>query len=467
MPTLPIIPEYITVHLGAPNDTDAQNVTIPFIDYIQNVASSEIYPTWPDSALRANIYAQISFALNRIYTEYYRSRGYPFDITNSTAYDQYFVYERDIFDNIRNIVGEIFNSYLRRQGSVEPLYAQYCDGERVSCPGGLSQWGSVALAQQGLTPFEILQRYYGDTIELVTQVPVGSVEASAPSYPLQRGSTGDEVRVLQLRLNRISDNYPSIPKIIAPDGIFSDDTEAAVLRFQEIFQLTPDGIVGNATWYAIARIYAGVKRLNELYSEGIRLEEVTQQYPGVLQLGSIGGGVIALQFYLDFIEPYYNTGINVDIDGVFGESTREAVLNFQRFMGLTADGVVGEETWYVLYNAYRGIVAGIPVRYTDGQTIPFPGVTLQIGSESDDVRVLQEYLRYISERILEVPTLSITGYFGEQTRSAVEAVQSLFGLETSGVVGVVTWNAITSLYNDLYSGDQLQEGQYPGYALGE
>jgi peptidoglycan hydrolase-like protein with peptidoglycan-binding domain len=466
MATLPFIPDTITVHLGAPDDTSARNVTVPFIEYIQNVASSEIYPTWPENALRANIYAQISFALNRIYTEYYRSRGYPFDITNSTAYDQFFVYDREIFDNIRNIVNDIFNSYLRRFGNIEPLYAQYCDGIRVQCPGGLSQWGSVDLAQEGYTPFEILQNYYGDEIELVTDVPIGSIESSAPSYALQLGSTGDDVRILQIRLNRISNNYPSIPKIVQTDGIFTSDTEAAVLRFQEIFQLTPDGIVGNATWFAIERIYAGVKRLNELYSEGITLQEVAQQYPGVLQRGSMGMGVRNLQFFLNYIEPYYNTGITVDIDGIFGESTENAVLNFQKLMGLNADGIVGEDTWRALYNAYRGIVRQIPVRYIDGNTIPFPGSVLRIGSESEDVRVLQEYLNFISVRIPEVPSLSVTGYFGEQTQAAVQAVQELYGLDPNGIVGVITWNAITSLYNDLYQGERLEEGQYPGYEIG-
>ena len=466
MATLPFIPETITVHLGAPDDASARNVTVPFIEYVQNVASSEIYPNWPESALRANIYAQISFALNRIYTEYYRSRGYPFDITNSTAYDQFFVYDREIFDNIRMIVDDIFNSYLRRQGNIEPLYAQYCDGVRVQCPGGLSQWGSVTLAQQGYTPFEILQNYYGNNVELVTNVPLGSIESSAPSYALRLGSSGDDVRVLQIRLNRISDNYPSIPKIVRTDGIFTDDTEAAVLRFQEIFQLTPDGVVGNATWFAIERIYAGVKRLNELYSEGISLQEVTKQYPGSLQRGSIGMGVRNLQFFLNYIEPYYNTGITVDVDGVFGESTEQAVRNFQSLVGLPVDGIVGEETWRAIYNAYRGIVREIPVRYTDGNTIPFPGSLLRIGSESPDVRVLQEYLNFISERISEVPALSVTGYFGEQTQAAVQAVQRLYGLDPNGLVGVITWNAIASLYSDLYQGERLNEGQYPGYEMG-
>ena len=238
---IPFIPETITVHLGPPN-SDAPNVTVPFIDYVTNVASSEIYPTWPESAIRANIYAQISFALNRVYTEFYRARGYDFDITNSTASDQYFVNNRDYFENISEIASEIFNSYIVRQGSVEPLFAQYCDGVRVSC-NGLSQWGSVELANQGYTPYEILQYYYGNDINIVRDAPIMNVSSSSPATPLRLGSGGNEVRTLQLRLNRISDNYPSIPKIASPDGVFSFDTENAVKRFQEIFGLTPDGIV--------------------------------------------------------------------------------------------------------------------------------------------------------------------------------------------------------------------------------
>ena len=198
---LPVIPENITVHLGRPTES-ARNVTVPFADYIKNVASSEIYPTWPENALRANILAQISFTLNRIYTEYYRSRGYDFDITNSTAFDQSFVYGRDIFENISQIVDEIFNEYVRRSGSVEPLFAVYCDGINVQC-NGVSQWGSVELANQGLTPYEILQYYYGDGIELVTDVPVVGSITSYPGTPLRLGSNGDEVYFVQTRLNRI------------------------------------------------------------------------------------------------------------------------------------------------------------------------------------------------------------------------------------------------------------------------
>ena len=250
---VPYIPEYITVHLGSP-DSSAPNVTVPFVDYIANVASSEIYPTWPENAIRANMYAQISFALNRIYTEYYRTRGYDFDITNSIAIDQSFVNGRDIFDNIQSLARELFTSYISRQGFVEPLYAQYCDGIEIQC-NGLSQWGSVTLAEQGYSPYDILTYYYGDNIDIVTDAEVRGLTDSLPLYPLQTGSTGDDVRTLQIRLNRISDNYSAIPKINPPFGVFSFDTEEAVKEFQRAFNLTPDGIVGQKTWYTIQQIY--------------------------------------------------------------------------------------------------------------------------------------------------------------------------------------------------------------------
>ena len=465
MPDTPVIPETITVHLGAPS-TPAQNVTIPFLDYVTNVASSEIYPTWPENAIRANIYAQISFALNRIYTQYYRSRGYDFDITNSTAIDQSFVNGRDIFDNIREIAGEIFNSYVRRQGSVEPLFTAYCDGVEVTC-NGLSQWGSVDLANRGLSPYEILTTYYGDDIDIVTDVPVQGLDVAPPSAPLRVGSVGDDVRTVQIRLNRIAQNYPAIPKIVQTDGIFVEDTEAAVRTFQEIFNLTPDGIVGRATWYAIQAIYAGVKRLNELDSEGIRLEEVSKQFPEVLREGDSGSGVLSLQYYLSFLAAYYNTIPAVTIDGSFGPATRAAVTDLQTTFGLVPDGIVGTETWETMYRAYLGIVGTVPENYTVSGAIPFPGVVLRQGADSPSVRVLQEYLNRISQTYPSIPSVTPTGYFGNQTESAVRAFRAQFGLPASGAVDAVAWTAIADLYADLIASDSLQDGQYPGFAVGE
>ena len=461
---LPIIPESVTVHLGAPN-SNAPNVTVPFIDYITNVASSEIYPTWPENAIRANIYAQISFVLNRIYTEFYRTRGYDFDITNSTAYDQSFVNGRDFFENISEIVGEIFNSYVVRQGSVEPLFTAYCDGVEVTC-GGLSQWGTVTLAEQGYTPYEILQYYYGDDIDIRMNVPVENVTASLPERPLRLGSAGDDVRQIQIRLNRISDNYPSIPKIAIPDGVFSFDTEDAVRRFQEIFSLTPDGIVGKDTWYRIQFLYNAVKKLNELNSEGITLEEVTDQFDEAATPGETGDQVRNIQYLLAYISLFYDSIPQVALDGIYGPATEAAVRAFQETFDLPVTGEVDLATWDVLYRTYLGFLETIPFKYTEGVTLPYPGVPLRLGSESDTVRLLQEYLNFIAEFYPQIPTVQVTGYFGTQTQNAVLAFQQFAGITQNGTVAANTWNEITELYRDLYLGSRLNEGQYPGYEVG-
>lgn len=461
---LPFIPETITVHLGAP-DSNAENVTLPFDEYITNVASSEIYPTWPESAIRANIYAQISFALNRIYTEYYRSRGYDFDITNSTAFDQSFIKGRDYFENVGRIVSEIFDSYIVRQGSVEPLFTAYCDGREVNCEG-LSQWGTVSLANQGYTPYEILQYYYGNDINIINDVPVQVPNSSLPPRPLRLGSGGDEVRTVQLRLNRISDNYPAIPKIALPDGVFSFDTEDAVKSFQETFSLEPDGVVGRATWYKILFVYNAVKRLNELNSEGITLSEVTKQYAGESKLGDSGSAIKNIQYFLNYLSEFYSEIPQVEIDGIYGPSTENAVKAFQRFFELPITGTVDLSTYDTLYRTYLGFIESIPFRYLDGEIYPYPGIPLRIGSESEVVRLLQEYLNYISQFFGQIPSVSPTGYFGERTEEAVIAFQRLNGINPSGTVASETWNAITSLYEDLFLGNRLNEGQYPGYNVG-
>lgn len=459
---LPFIPETITVHLGRP-DEDAPNVTVPFMDYIMNVASSEIYPTWPEEAIRANILAQISFALNRYYTQYYRSRGYDFDITNSTAFDQYFVNGREIFDNIRDIVGDIFNQYVTRQGNVEPLFTQYCDGVRVSCQG-LSQWGTVDLANQGYTPYEILQYYYGNDIN-ISPAPIGSANVPQPVLPIRLRSVGNDVRTLQLRLNRIAANYPSIPKIDLVDGIFGEETEAAVRRFQEIFGLTVDGIVGQGTWYAVQRIYNSVKRLSELDSEGLTYNEVALNFPNVLQYGDRNVGVQYLQYLISYLSAFYDTIPNITVDGIFGEETRQAVQAVQRTFGLPEDGIVGRRTWDAITNAYYGIISTIPLSYEPGVVVPYPGTILRVGSDSEAVRLMQEYLYQISLSIPEIPSVTPTGYFGQQTRNAVIAFQNFAGLPADGYVNAITWNKITDVYMDVFESSQLNEGQFPGYTI--
>lgn len=459
---LPFIPETITVHLGPPG-SDAANVTLPFPDYIKNVASSEIYPTWPESAIRANIYAQISFALNRIYTEWYPSQGYNYDITNSTAYDQYFVPERDIFENISEIVDELFNSYLVRQGAVEPLFAQYCNGTTVTC-GGLSQWGTVSLAEQGMTPYEILTYYYGDDINIVRDAPVSPNLGSYPGSPLRLGMANEDVRTIQLRLNRISTNYPAIPKIYPVNGFFDQDTENAVRTFQQIFGLTVDGVVGQATWYRIAYLFAAIKGLGELASEGLSLAEVTAIYPDVLERGMMSNAVRTLQYFLAVIGNYYEAVPIIQIDGIFGPATENAVMAVQRMYGLPVTGVVDEPTWDQIVSTYLSILESQPPEW-ENAVILFPGRFLVEGMQGDDIRQLQEMLVELRTVYPQIPELTVDGIYGPQTSAAVGAAQSLFGLPISGGVGTPTWAEIAKQYMIVTNGSRLGSGQYPGQPL--
>lgn len=347
MPVItPYIPRTITVHLGPP-DQPAENVTVSFPDYVKNVASSEIYPTWEPAAIRANVLAIISFALNRIYTEFYPSRGYDFQITSSTAYDQKFIRGRNIFENVSEIVDEIFNDYIRREGQVEPLAAKFCNGTTVTCDG-LSQWGSQRLAEQGYNSFAILENYYGTDIELVNDAPIQDIRQSYPGAPLRLGSVGENVVVLQAMINRISQNYPAIPKVPAT-GSFGAETERAVREFQRIFDLTPDGVVGKGTWYEMVFLYVGVTRLAELVSEGQTFYRVQFQYPGVLREGDTGGEVRILQYMLALLAQFDDVLLPIQVDGDFGPSTAQAVRQYQSLVGLNPDGVVGEATWNSLY----------------------------------------------------------------------------------------------------------------------
>lgn len=408
MPTvIPYVPQRITVHLGAPS-ASADNVTVSFSDYVKNVASSEIYPTWEESALRANILAIVSFALNRVYTEFYRSRGYDFDITSSTAYDQFFVRGRSFFSNVSRLVDELFNSYLRRPGFVEPLAAKFCNGTTVTCEG-LSQWGSQALAQQGYNSTQILRSYYGD-VEIVANAPVQDYVSSYPGTPLRRGSVGPNVVVIQTELNRISQNYPAIPKVSAVDGIFGAATENSVTAFQKIFNLTPDGVVGPATWYALVRLYTAVTSLSELRSQGQRFYTIAWNKGRPLVPGDRGIQVEHLQYMLRVLAAYISQIPSVAVDGIYGSASRSAVLAAQGYFGLPQTGTVDLTTWDEIYDQFTGIenasfrdLERFP--YTSaviGNTLPrnryarsstmtqFPGYDLAIGGQ-DPVR--QEVVR--------------------------------------------------------------------------
>ena len=398
LPITPYVPQYITVHLGAPS-ASAENVTVSFPDYVKNVASSEIYPTWEPAALRANILAIISFALNRVYTEFYPSRGYPFNITASTAYDQKFIKGRNIFENISQLVDELFTTYIRRIGFVEPLAAKFCNGTTVTCDG-LSQWGSQALAEEGRDSMAILRYYYGDNIELVTNAPVRGIRYSYPGSPLRRGSRGEAVQRVQVMLNRISRDYPAIPKVYPVDGVFGPATEASVKTFQQVFDLTDDGIVGSGTWYKLVFLYVGVLDLAELISQGQTYYPSgggTQPFPSVLREGDRGEPVKVIQYLLSVVGEFYSAIPEVAIDGIFGPATKNAVIALQRLAGLAQDGVVGARTWAALYRLYAGIVDTVD-SYTNVIPEPFrpdlsegratsptqyPGQALTLGSADE------------------------------------------------------------------------------------
>lgn len=363
-PITPYVPQTITVHLGPPG-ADAENVTVSFPDYVKNVASSEIYPTWEPAAIRANVLAIISFALNRVYTEYYPSRGYPFNITSSTAYDQKFIKGRSIFENISQVVDSIFNSYIRRIGFVEPLAAKFCNGTTTTCDG-LSQWGSQAMAEQGADSITILRSYYGDNIEIVTNAPVMGIRYSYPGAPVRLGDRGEAVLRIQTMLNRISRDYPAIPKVQPVDGIFGEGTEQAVIKFQQIFSLTPDGIVGSATWYKLVFLYVGVLDLAELVSEGqtFYANAIPLEFSDVVAPGDTGEEVRVIQYLLSVVSEFYSNVPPVAVDGVYGPATRQAVLAVQQMAALPQDGVVGEQTWQALYRLYAGI-ADTMTEYTN------------------------------------------------------------------------------------------------------
>ena len=258
-----VVPEYIVVHDGSPRDSTAQNYYVKYKDYIKNVASSEIYATWPEDTIRANVLAIMSFTLNRVYTEWYRNQGYDFTITSSTAFDHKWIPERNFYDTISVIVDELFASYLSRPNVCQPILTQYCDGRRVQCPNWMTQWGSKALGDQGYSPIEILRYYYGDNMNINSAEEISGIPSSWPGYVLSQGSSGEKVRQMQDQLNVIAGAYPAIPKI-AVDGIYGPATAAAVSKFQSVFGLPVTGTVDYRTWYKISEIYVGVSRIAEL-----------------------------------------------------------------------------------------------------------------------------------------------------------------------------------------------------------
>ena len=415
---------------------------------------------WPEQALRANIHCQISLALNRIYTEWYPSKGYTFNITNSTSYDQYYVHGRTVFDVMVRITDDIFNTYIRKTGTVNPYYSEYCDGKSVTCPG-LKQWGTVTLANQGRNALQILKYYYGNDIEIIRTSNIQSIPQSYPGSPIRQGDSGTAVFTLQRQLNRITKDYPFLG-LLTVDGVFGAKMAATVRAFQKQFNLIADGVVGRQAWYKISYIYVSVKDLAELTSEGeVSSGTLSDGTWGgtVLRTGSTGSAVEQLQFWLNTLAQYESSIPSLTVDGVYGTGTANTVRAFQRKYGLTVDGVVGRTTWTEVYDQFRSIQSD------NGTPNAYPGTPLREGSAGQNVRLVQFWLKIARTVYTNLESVTVDGKFGAGTASAVRRFQRYFGLTADGVVGRTTWQKLYEVYNDIANrllSSSLRPGEYPG-----
>lgn len=436
---VPLIPEKITVHLGAPDEL-AENVTLTFADYIKHVAASTIQPTWPQSAIVANIYALITIALNRFYNHSYRDQGYDFDITCMSGYDLPCMPETYVPENISQTVDDIFTSYIIRHGQNTPAELTYCNEDTKPCDG-LSKWGSVELSNQGYSAYDILKKYYGEDIDIVTDIPVDAHFDPYPLTPIRLGGFGLIVSVIQHDLNKIRENFPSIPEIKDENGIFGSTTEAAVKQFQKIFYLPQNGVVGNATWYKIKFVYDKVKGIEEI---------IKSRFKKYIQEGDSDVFVKLVQYYIHVLGCYYAPEIpRIEITGYYGPETSEAVRALQEKYNLEVNGKVDIQTWAALDKDYRNIMEEIPEGCLNTKTI-YPGYVLSPGMGDQNVALIQTYLQKISQYYPQIPSVNVTGVFDDLTEAAVRAMQKEFNIgEVTGFIGAPTWNLISEIYESL------------------
>lgn len=439
----PIVPNNITVHLGIP-DSNARNITVPFTDYISNVAASEIFPTWPRNAIVANLYAIISFAMNRIYNEWYRSKGYNFDITSSPVYDQTYTENRSTYENIDNIVDEIFNNYVVKGSQVQPYFTRYCDGRVTTC-NGLSQWGTVTLANQGKTPLEILKYYYGSDISIKYDAPVGDALEGYPGYVVSLGSAGNPVLAIQRDLKRIRKNYPAIPDITTDVGIYDLETENAVKKFQEIFNLPITGKVDKGTWYKIKYVYTSVKKLADLYSEGISQDEATFLYSDELKYGDTGIEVEYIHYFLDalaFLDPDIP---RLPTNSIYTNNTETIVRAFQKKYGLPVTGRFNYQDWNALQTAYNKILKSFPSEYQEYINELYPDYFIKKGMSGEAVFRVQKFLLAICRFDHSIPGVRVNGVFDDLTERSIKKIQSDYGFDINGIVGPLLWRKLVEL----------------------
>ena len=439
----PVIPEEITVHLGKPDEA-ASNITVPFVDYISNVASSELYPTWPTNSLKANILAIVSFAMNRIYNEWYHTKGYSFDITSSPIYDQTYIPNRSIYENINNIVTDAFNDYVYKEGQIQPYFTRYCDGRKTTC-NGLSQWGTVTLANQGKNPLQILKNYYGNDVNIKYNAPIGGSTVSYPGYEVGLGDVGNPVRAIQRDLKRIKLNYPAIPTITGEDGAYDSSTEDAVKKFQEIFSLPITGIVDKATWYRIKYIYNSVKKLSDIYSEGLSPEEADFSFKDVVKYGDTGIEVEFIHYYLGAIAFLDNDIPNLKTNSVYNDNTKTMALAFQNKYGLPATGEVTYTDWNLLKTTYDKLLKTIPSEYSEYANYLYPGYFLSKGMNNSDVLRLQRFLLKICKYDKSIPGVRVNGVFDDLTESSIRKIQNDYNIIETGLVGPLSWEKIVEL----------------------
>ena len=439
----PIVPNNITIHLGKPDEA-ARDITVPFTSYISNVAANELYPTWPRNALIANIYTIISFAMNRIYNEWYRSKGYNFDITSSPAFDQAYVENRSTYENIDNIVEEIFNNYVVKEGQVQPFFTQYCDGRVKTC-NGLSQWGTVTLANQGKTPLQILQNYYGNDIRIKYDAPVGNAIGEYPGYAIGLGAAGNPVLAIQRDLRRIRQNYPAIPDITSSVGIYDKETEDAVKKFQSVFGLPVTGIVDKATWYKIKYIYTSVKKLSDIYSEGLSLDEATFLYTDELNYGDTGIEVEYVHYFLDALAFLDEDIPRLKTNSIYGNNTITMVKAFQQKYGLPVTGKFRYSDWLVLQDAYDNILKSFPKEYQEYVDDLYPDYFLVRGMSGKDVKRLQRFLLAICIYAQSIPGVRINGEFDDLTERSVKKIQKDYNFDINGIVGPLLWKKLVEL----------------------
>lgn len=439
----PIVPNNITVHLGKP-DEKSRDITISFTDYIANVASNELYPTWPKNALIANIYAIISFAMNRIYNEWYRSKGYNFDITSSPIYDQAYIENKSTYENIDNIVSDIFNNYVVKGNQVQPYFTTYCDGRNTTC-NGLSQWGTVTLANQGKTPLEILRYYYGNDINIKYDAPVGDNTPGFPGNIITLGYAGNPVLLIQRDLRRIRQNYPAIPAISSTLGIYDEETQAAVKKFQEIFNLPITGNVDKATWYKIKYVYTSVKKLADLYSEGLTKDDVTFLYADELKYGDTGIEVEYIHYFLDALAFLDKDIPRLPTNSIYTNNTENMVKAFQEKYKLPVTGIFTYTDWSVLKAAYKNILKSFPQEYQTFVNELYPDYFLTRGMKGEDVRRFQKFLLKICRYDKSIPGVRVNGEFDELTEKSVYKLQKDYGFDQNGVVGPLLWRKVVEL----------------------